>query len=543
MAFVMLNAGLWSAWAGIIPGTLVSEDLTCITVGLLIREHGLSPLVGVLGCFIGIYLGDLGLWLAGRWFGWRGLEVRWIAARFAPGRIQQLGRWFDQHGAAVIVASRFLPGTRLPLYVAAGMLGRKAGRFAWWTAVAAALWTPLIVLGAAAAGGECVRRFEAWLGYAWLALAATAISLLLLIRLALRMCSVEGRRLLAVRIVRLWRYEFWPAWLFYLPLWPYGLYLVLRYRGLATVTAANPGIPHGGVVGESKYAILAQLPPASIIPSLLIPPDEPKARLSRLREWVLRSGWQYPLILKPDAAQRGAGVKRVNDEAGAIEYLAKQRDAVLAQTYDPGPFEAGIFYYRIPGEPVGRIFSITDKVFPVLRGDGRHTVGELILAHPRYRLQSGVFRARHQRQLGRVLAADEELPLALAGNHCQGTLFRDGAHLWTPELEAAVDAIAKHFKGFYVGRFDVRYTDVEAFKTGRDLRIVELNGVTSESTNLYDPAWSLWAAYRTLVKQWGLVFRIGYLNRGAGHRPTRLRDLARSVCAYYRDRHVTLLAD
>ena len=32
--------------------------------------------------------------------------------------------------------------------------------------------------------------------------------------------------------------------------------------------------------------------------------------------------------------------------------------------------------------------------------------------------------------------------LAIAGNHCQGTLFLDGSHLCTAALEAKVDAIA-----------------------------------------------------------------------------------------------------
>ena len=29
----------------------------------------------------------------------------------------------------------------------------------------------------------------------------------------------------------------------------------------------------------------------------------------------------------------------------------------------------GVFYYRHPGEPEGRIFSITEKVFPAVVGD------------------------------------------------------------------------------------------------------------------------------------------------------------------------------
>lgn len=70
-------------------------------------------------------------------------------------------------------------------------------------------------------------------------------------------------------------------------------------------------------------------------------------------------------------------------------------------------------------------------------------------------------------------------------------MFRDGSHLITPLLEARIDEISRCVPGFFVGRFDVRYQDVDRFKAGEDLCIVELNGATSESTDLYDPRHSL----------------------------------------------------
>jgi len=106
-----------------------------------------------------------------------------------------------------------------------------------------------------------------------------------------------------------------------------------------------------------------------------------------------------------------------------------------------------------------------------------------------------------------------------------------------------VDATARRFPGFYIGRFDVRYTDVAAFRAGRDLAIVELNGATSESTNLYDPSWSLFAAYRTLFRQWSLLYRIGDANRQQGHAPTGILELLRLVFGYYRGLRVDPLAD
>jgi hypothetical protein len=161
----------------------------------------------------------------------------------------------------------------------------------------------------------------------------------------------------------------------------------------------------------------------------------------------------------------------------------------------------------------------------VLAGDGASTIEALIWSHPRFRLQGATFTARHADVLDRVLGAGERFPLAVAGNHCQGTLFRNGWHLLTPALDERVDDIARAYPGFFVGRFDVRYRDVEAFRSGRDLAIVELNGVTSESTDIYDPDGSLFGAYRQLFRQWAIIFAIGAANRAMGAPVSSIRRL------------------
>jgi len=218
-----------------------------------------------------------------------------------------------------------------------------------------------------------------------------------------------------------------------------------------------------------------------------------------------------------------AAFARTLDEARA--YLAQESGRVVAQPYHPGPFEAGVFYYRFPGETRGRILSITDKHFPFVIGDGEATLEELIWSDSRLRMQANRFLSRHAAQRDRILARGERLPLAIAGNHAQGTLFKDGRHLITPALEDRIDRIAWSYPGFYVGRFDIRYTDVERFKAGEDLAIVELNGATAESTNIYDPDGSLLSAYRQLFRQWSIVFAIGVANRRIGARTSSIGRL------------------
>jgi len=131
-------------------------------------------------------------------------------------------------------------------------------------------------------------------------------------------------------------------------------------------------------------------------------------------------------------------------------------------------------------------------------------------------------------RLNEVLAAGETLKLVETGNHAQGCIFRDGMHLHTDALERAMDEISRSLPGFFVGRYDIRYENEEDFKQGRNFQIVELNGATSEATSIYDPRNSLFSAYRTLFRQWRLVFAIGARNRANGHAPSSLMELWRN---------------
>jgi hypothetical protein len=323
------------------------------------------------------------------------------------------------------------------------------------------------------------------------------------------------------------RWEFWPTWATYAPLVPWLAWLAMRYGGPGTVAAANPGFADGGLVGESKFEILSRLPRDWTVPSARIDEGTFETRYSAVMAFTHLPGVRFPLVLKPDVGQRGTGVRKAESPAEVAAYLRTASYTLVVQPWHPGPFEAGVFYWRHPAEPRGRIFSITDKVFPRVVGDGMSTVAELIQRHPRLSRQWSVFRARHRDALARVLACGEAFVLGEVGNHCQGTLFRDGRALWTPALESRIDAIARQVPGFFIGRFDVRYASRERFMAAEDLSILELNGVTAEPTDVYDPTRSLWSSYRALFEQWRLVFTIGAENQRRGHPGARWSRLVR----------------
>jgi len=237
-------------------------------------------------------------------------------------------------------------------------------------------------------------------------------------------------------------------------------------------------------------------------------------------------------ILKPDLGQRGDGVKLIRSREQAGQYLRQTDAPLLAQRYAPGPHEVGIFYYRFPHEPRGHIFAITEKIFPKLVGDGRSTIAELIERDPRAAIIAVKYLARFASRRDDVLAAGEELRLVEAGNHAQGCIFRDGMHLCTTALEARIDEISQKLDGFFIGRYDIRFASADDLRAGRNFQIIELNGASSEATSIYDARNSLWSAYRTLFRQWDLVFAIGAANRTRGVVPTGLAPVWQAWRSY-----------
>lgn len=536
----------WTKIGVIMLGTFTLEDPTSIAVGLFIKAGQIDPFVGGFAVLFGIFLGDFGLYMIGFVAGRSALRWRPIAAWVPTRHVEKLGAWFDERGWKAVLASRFIPGSRLPLYIAAGVTGNKPGRFMLWTFMAVCIWAPVILLSVVLLGEAARSPFQTLLDLGgWPAFVGVVLVLMILMNMALSLVTREGRRKLVVRLQKQVRYEYWPGWKFYLAAVPYWLYLIAKYRSTTVWTLANPCMPDGGVVGESKSDILSRIDDPAVLKHALIDGEgEPAERATITKQIIAERNWSYPLILKPDAAQRGAGVTLIQSADDIADYFEDSQGPAQLQQYHPGPKECGIFYTRLPSEAHGKIFSITDKVFPIIVGDGQSNLEELIWKHPRFRFQHDVFHIRWADDLERVLHKGEELRLAEAGNHCQGTLFQDGARLITPELEARIDELAQRLEGFYFGRLDLRYTDEASLKRGEGIALIEINGVTSESTNLYDPGWSLWKAHAVLRKQWATCFAIGHaIRQRDGIKPKSGLRLLRDTLRYYRGRHVSTLSD
>ncbi len=511
-------------------GTLVSEDLTCIAVGAFVGQGRIPFLPGVAACFAGIFIGDLMLFLAGRFLGARLLArapFRWF---LSEGRVVRASQWFERRGAAVIFLSRFTPGMRLPTYFASGLLRTSFARFSLWFALAAAIWTPLLVGLSSRMGGELSERVELLQGNLALLILTTLVTGMLLVHFARALLTHRGRRLFRSSWRRLVRWEYWPIWAFYPPIVLACVFYGLRRRHLLAFTAANPALPLGGFVGESKREILRGLAASpEHVPRTAFLPFEgaADARVARAREIREREGLALPLVLKPDQGERGEGVRILRTEEDFERAVRESYGEQLLQEFVAGE-EFGLFWARRPSEARGRLLSITAKALPFVVGDGRATLEDLILDDARAVGMARFFLDTNADRLAEVPRAGERVSLGELGTHCRGAAFFDGGHLRSRALEDALEEIAAGFTGFYIGRFDVRAESIEALRMGR-FRILELNGVTAEAAHVYDPRYSVLDAWKTIARQWGLAYEIGAANLARGARASGPRALVLAV--------------
>jgi membrane protein DedA with SNARE-associated domain len=521
--------------AGFFFATFILEDVAAVGAGLLLATGNISWPAAFTACFLGIWFGDVGLYGLARFAG-RSWFERSSLRRFAP-KVARSERWFAERGTPILIFSRMVPGARLPTYLAAGFLRVPLTRFLLVTGAASFAWTLVVLFLAQTFGERLVHWFNAY-KHAGLLLVAVCVGVFAALQFLRRTVVRFDARQFAAGLNRWRHWEFWPAWMFYPPVAMYCGWLAIKYRGLTLPTAANPGIFSGGFVGESKIVTLRELMAASpgfTAEADIIPGAGAEERLVALRVICAERAISYPFILKPDVGQRGVGVKLIRNEGQAIAYLKQTEAALMVQRYAEGPNEIGVFYYRFPHESRGHIFAITEKLFPVITGDGHSTVAELIWRDPRARLIADKYLLRFVARRDEILPAGESLKLVEAGNHAQGCIFRDGMRLGTPELLERIDEISQKVPGFYIGRFDIRYGSEADLREGRNFQIIELNGAASEATNIYDARNSLGSAYRQLFRQWDLVFAIGAANRKRGCAPTRLSLIWKKWREYVRE--------
>jgi hypothetical protein len=315
--------------------------------------------------------------------------------------------------------------------------------------------------------------------------------------------------------IRLMHWEYWSFNTVYAPVYPIFILLCLRARSFFFFAAANPKIKNGGFLGESKKEIHSLVPPAYLPKTIFFPRGtHPDGVIDHLMD----AGFRFPLIGKPDMGGRGRGVKKLDDTEAVKNYV---RDCLVdfhIQEFIAFENEAGIFYYRFPGQNKGEISGIVHKEFLKVRGDGVQSVRELLKSNSRAVLQLSQLEKKEKEMLDGIPAAGEIVTVVPYGNHARGALFLDDSASVNPALVDIVDEVCSKIPSFFFGRLDIRYQNREMLEQGKLFSILEVNGAGSEPTHIYDPRHSIFFAWKEIVRHWILLFKISRANHRLGHR-------------------------
>jgi membrane protein DedA with SNARE-associated domain len=165
--------------AAIILGTFILEDAATAAAAMSVQSGGVPVAVALASLYIGIVLGDLGLYGLGR----LAAHLPW-AMRLIPPQRQDHGRqWLESHVFKVVFVARFLPGVRLPTYTACGFLGADLKKFTIAAIGATLIWTTSLFLLSLRVGKLLVEHLGAW---RWVGFAAFLLAIVLAGRLAAR---------------------------------------------------------------------------------------------------------------------------------------------------------------------------------------------------------------------------------------------------------------------------------------------------------------------------------------------------------------------
>jgi hypothetical protein len=330
-------------------------------------------------------------------------------------------------------------------------------------------------------------------------------------------------------------FEFWPIWLVYLPVVVQWILLSIRYRSLSLPLLANPAIPLSGMVGVAKSAVFEVAGETArhwILPWMLyeVSAEDATVQTKAVLKLLDQQGFTLPIVGKPNVGCRGAGVKLLEDSKAVLNYISEFPclGVVQFQQLSQWEAEAGVFYVKHPDAEAGKITSLTLKYTPYVVGNGRETLAQLVASDPRAGELLHLYKERHAQAWDSVLADGEPYRLVFSASHCRGAVFRDAQDLINTKLSQSLDRIFADIPGFHYGRLDLKFKDPVSLSAGTDFEIIEINGASSESINIWDRDAKLGSALKTLLQQYSTLFTLGEKNRRLGYKPPGILALLKA---------------
>jgi len=122
-------------------------DVFVMYVGAHVPRNLASWLTAWLGLIGVVVLGATNLFFISKRYGRRLAEGRFgEAVHLSPARLKRAEQWFKRYGVLAIIFGRHVPGFRVPITVAAGVLRVRYPVFAASVAVSTAIWAGIVMV-------------------------------------------------------------------------------------------------------------------------------------------------------------------------------------------------------------------------------------------------------------------------------------------------------------------------------------------------------------------------------------------------------------
>ena len=305
--------------------------------------------------------------------------------------------------------------------------------------------------------------------------------------------------------IRLTNKEYWNANIFFIPLAFYMVYWAIKARSIFFFSAANPAIPTGGLVGESKDDISKLIPPQYRPKTIALKQGDTLREIQHKMESVQLG---FPVIIKPIVGCRGMMVKKVMSISEILTHLYEYNTDFLLEEFIDYPVEGAILYWKNPETGESDVQSVTLKEFLSVKGDGVSGVKDLLMQNPRGVLQVSRLEREYPSKMASIPRCNEHVIIEPIGNHCRGTKFLNYNYLINANMVQAYDKIQEDLQGCYVYRLDVKAPSIADLQAGRNIKILEINGVGADPAHIFAPNTPLFEMFHAYIRLWEKIYDV-----------------------------------
>lgn len=316
--------------------------------------------------------------------------------------------------------------------------------------------------------------------------------------------------------IRLFNYEYWPMWAFYTPLIPYLLFKGIKNRNLFFYSNVNRKMDDfGGMFFDSKLVVDSKIPQKYRPFTITLP--------TNVNLGSLETPNHFPIILKPDNAERGKGIFKIQNHEEWEKFSSHKFSCTyLIQEFVDKPLELGVFITFDAVERAYKVLSITEKKYFSVEGDGKSNIHELILKQKRGLVFYDEIKEKSNYSFDFIPQKGEILVLHQQGNHCKGTQFVDVSYKINQKIHSTIGEWLKELEVFEYGRFDLKCDSIEDLETEQGLakvKIIEFNGIAAEPIHIYDSRIGYFNSLKIFKKHWNYLFQLSKLRKEEGIAP------------------------